>query len=75
MDSPRNDKIYDMNFSLQFVIDPKKILQYLLVLQQKNDKSQFLAKYGYSQNNWQQLQQDILTSSRPADTFRVGTTT
>ncbi|MGK7940987.1 MAG: DUF6883 domain-containing protein [Crocosphaera sp.] len=56
-----------MNFSLQFVVDPRKITQYLLVPKQKNDKSQFLAQYGYNQNNWQQLQQDILTSSRPAE--------
>jgi hypothetical protein len=56
-----------MNFSLQFVVDPRKITQYLLVHQKKNDKSQFLAQYGYTQNNWQQLQQDILTSSVPAE--------
>jgi hypothetical protein len=47
---------------LLFVIDPKKITQYLLVPQKKNDKSQFLAQYSYMQNNWQQLQQDILNS-------------
>ncbi|MDJ0658336.1 MAG: hypothetical protein QNJ42_02485 [Crocosphaera sp.] len=56
-----------MNFSLQFAVDSRKITQYLLVSKTKNDKSQFLAQYGYTQNNWQQLQQDILTSSRPAE--------
>lgn len=56
-----------MNFSLQFIVDPRKITQYLLVPQNKNDKSRFLANYGYTQDNWQQLQQDILTASHPAE--------
>jgi hypothetical protein len=56
-----------MNFSLHFIVDLRKITQYLLVPQNNNDKSQFLAKYGYTQDNWQQLQQDILTASHPAE--------
>lgn len=56
-----------MNFSLKFTIDPQKITHYLLIPQENNDKSKFLAQYGYTQQNWQQLYQDILNASQPTE--------
>jgi len=56
-----------MNFSLKFVINPLKITNYLLIFQENSDKSQFLTEYGYTQQNWQRLQQDILKASYPSE--------
>jgi hypothetical protein len=41
------------------VISPAKLRDYLLVLLPKDDKSQYLAKGGYTQDNWLQLEQDL----------------
>ena len=40
-------------------IAPEKITGYLLVKKQKNDKSAFLAKLGYTMENWNDLLEDI----------------
>ena len=44
------------------VIQDRKITHYLLTFQEKDDKSQFLAKAGYTLQNWQQLKEDILNA-------------
>jgi hypothetical protein len=41
------------------IISPEKITGYLLKWQPDNDKSQFLARAGYSSDNWHRLVEDI----------------
>ena len=41
------------------IIAKEKLTEYLLIRQQQNDKSRFLAQAGYTLENWQQLEQDI----------------
>jgi hypothetical protein len=43
------------------IISREKISEYLLKWQPDNDKSQFLARAGYSSDNWQRLLEDIRT--------------
>jgi hypothetical protein len=55
----------------------EKLTNYLLLLLPKDDKSQFLAKAGYSLENWQRLLQDLRSQvlSQPAEfveTVRYG---
>jgi hypothetical protein len=49
-----------MQISSRLVIQDQKITQYLLIFQEKDDKSQFLANAGYTLQNWEQLKADIL---------------
>ncbi|MEQ8752177.1 MAG: hypothetical protein RID09_01505 [Coleofasciculus sp. G1-WW12-02] len=60
------------------IIAEEKLTKYLLVPLPKDDKSQFLAKAGYTLANWQQLEQDLRAQvlTQPAeqiDTNRYGT--
>ena len=41
------------------VIASKKLTEYLLIHLPKDDKSEYLAKGGYTLDNWQQLEQDL----------------
>jgi hypothetical protein len=41
------------------IIAPEKITEYLLIHLPKDDKSEYLAKGGYTLDNWQQLEQDL----------------
>jgi hypothetical protein len=59
------------------VISPAKLKDYLLVLLPKDDKSQYLAQGGYTQDNWLQLEKDlrqqILTlEATPTTTTKYG---
>jgi hypothetical protein len=49
------------------VITREKITDYLLKWQPDNDKSTFLARAGYSPDNWEQLLEDILTQILPVE--------
>jgi hypothetical protein len=49
------------------IISPEKITEYLLRWQPDNDKSQFLARAGYSSDNWQRLLEDIRTQILPTE--------
>ena len=49
-----------MEMSSRLVIQDQKITHYLLIFQEKDDKSQFLANFGYTLQNWEQLKTDIL---------------
>jgi hypothetical protein len=40
-------------------IPAEKLKDYLLVQKEKNDKSAFLLKLGYTKENWNELQDDI----------------
>lgn len=44
----------------KLVIQNEKLTRYLLMYQHKDDKSKFLADYGYTLENWEILKQDIL---------------
>jgi hypothetical protein len=41
------------------IIAPAKLTNYLLIYRPVDDKSKFLARAGYSLNNWQQLETDL----------------
>ncbi|GJQ24460.1 hypothetical protein BIY37_00170 [Candidatus Brocadia sapporoensis] len=41
------------------LIAHEKLIQYLLVPRKRNDKSQWLAKAGYTLENWQLLESDL----------------
>lgn len=43
----------------EIILDSRKITHYLLVWKAESDKSAFLNKLGYTQNNWDELEQDI----------------
>ena len=45
----------------ELILDPRKITEYLLVWKPKSDKSGFLNKLGYTQENWEVLREDILS--------------
>ena len=47
------------------VIATEKIIDYLLKWQPDNDKSKFLARAGYSAENWRRLLEDIRTQILP----------
>jgi hypothetical protein len=55
------------------IIAAEKLTKYLLVLLPKDDKSQFLAKAGYTLENWQQLEKDLRTQvlTQPAIQIEV----
>lgn len=43
------------------LIAAEKLTKYLLVLRKRNDKSRWLAKVGYTLENWQLLEKDLRT--------------
>lgn len=49
------------------IISPEKITEYLLKWQPDNDKAQFLARTGYSSENWQWLLEDIRAQILPIE--------
>lgn len=55
------------------IIAEEKLTNYLLVPLPKDDKSQFLARAGYTLDNWQQLEQDLRTQvlTQPAEQIEV----
>jgi hypothetical protein len=57
------------------IISPEKITEYLLKLQPDNDKSQFLARAGYSLENWQRLLEDIRSQILPNEAELMRKTT
>ncbi|MEM9213708.1 MAG: DUF6883 domain-containing protein [Cyanobacteria bacterium P01_F01_bin.150] len=50
-------------------IPEAKLTQYLLIPLPKDDKSKFLAKAGYTLDNWEKLEEDLQTQvlSQPAE--------
>ncbi|EAZ91696.1 hypothetical protein CY0110_26233 [Crocosphaera chwakensis CCY0110] len=46
--------------SSNLVIEDAKLTRYLLIYQRKDDKSKYLAQYGYTLDNWQVLKLDII---------------
>ncbi|GIX47641.1 MAG: hypothetical protein KatS3mg131_1852 [Candidatus Tectimicrobiota bacterium] len=41
------------------IISPEKLLHYLLLFREENDKSRFLATAGYTSANWEALARDL----------------
>ena len=56
-----------MTLSENAIITREKITDYLLKWQPDNDKSQFLARAGYSLNNWHRLLEDIRNQILPVE--------
>lgn len=56
-----------MKISVNATITREKITDYLLKRQPDNDKSKFLARAGYSSDNWQRLLEDIRTQILPTE--------
>ncbi len=56
------------------VIQDKKITNYLLVYQPKDDKSEYLGLAGYSSHNWQTLKRDILNAVNGSEVAEVVST-
>lgn len=48
-----------MKLPKNVIISKDKITRYLLVAKKRNDKSRWLAKAGYSLDNWEALETDI----------------
>jgi hypothetical protein len=48
-----------MKLSENTLISPEKLTDYLLVFKKRNDKSQWLAKLGYTIENWKVLEYDL----------------
>ncbi len=66
-----------MKLSKQAIIAQEKITNYLLTEKKKNDKSKWLARAGYTLENWQVLENDlrnqILTlEARPKEMTNYG---
>lgn len=56
-----------MKLSPDAIIAQAKLTQYLLKLLPQDDKSKFLAQAGYTQENWQQLENDLREQILPLD--------
>jgi hypothetical protein len=54
-------------------IPQEKLVRYLLVLKQRNDKSQFLAKAGFTQENSETLRSAIALLIQSAEAVEDGT--
>lgn len=56
-----------MKFPYTTLIAEAKLTQYLLKPLPEDDKSKFLAKAGYTQENWQQLERDLREQILPLE--------
>lgn len=56
------------------VIEDKKVRDYLLVPQSRNDKSQFLERAGYVKEEWEKLVSDIRSQLLPHEAVFQETT-
>lgn len=56
------------------IISSEKLTQYLLIPKKRNDKSQWLAKAGYTIQNWQILEKDLRKQILINDAIPIGKT-
>ncbi len=56
-----------MKLSIETVITPEKIINYLLIAKKRNDKSKWLNDAGYTQENWQIFENDLRTQILSCD--------
>lgn len=54
------------------MIASAKLTKYLLIWREVDDKSKFLAKAGYGQENWQQLEADLRNQILPLEAVPSG---
>ncbi|MGV0028367.1 DUF6883 domain-containing protein [Phormidesmis priestleyi] len=60
-----------MRMPFGLIVQDQKLTEYLLVFQEKDDKSGYLALAGYTLENWQLLKQDILKATEGAEVAQV----
>jgi len=63
-----------MKLPLDSLIAQEKLKDYLLTPKKRNDKSQWLAKAGYSVKNWQLLENDLRAQILSLDTTPIDKT-
>ncbi|MCL5031560.1 MAG: hypothetical protein M1480_21355 [Bacteroidetes bacterium] len=63
-----------MKLSSSAIITPEKIKEYLLSQRKRNDKSKWLAKAGYTLENWNELETDLRTQILNKDAVYTDTT-
>jgi hypothetical protein len=56
------------------IIQSEKLTRYILVYQEKADKSQYLVSAGYSLKNWQVLKEDRIQAVEGAEVAEVKST-
>ena len=56
------------------LIAQEKLIQYLLVQRKRNDKSQWLAKAGYTLENWRLLENDLRNQILSLDAILIENT-
>lgn len=56
-----------MQMPSDLIIQDRKLTHYLLIYQAEDDKSEFLARAGYTLQNWQLLKRDILSAMEEAE--------
>ncbi|MDO8365304.1 MAG: hypothetical protein Q7T20_00815 [Saprospiraceae bacterium] len=56
-----------MKLTADIIIAREKLTNYLLQWRTVSDKSRYLAKAGYTSENWETLQQDIIEQILPHD--------
>ena len=61
-----------MKLPKDVVIAEEKLTSYLLVWQERNDKSAFLAKAGYELSNWETLYEDLQAFAQTAEAESEG---
>lgn len=60
-----------MKLSIETVITPEKIINYLLIAKKRNDKSKWLNDAGYTQENWQRFENDLRTQILSLDAVQT----
>ena len=63
-----------MQMPLGWIIQDRKLTHYLLIYQARDDKSEFLARAGYTLQNWKLLRRDILGAMEEAEVVEVTST-
>ena len=63
-----------MQMPLGWIIQDRKLTHYLLIYQARDDKAEFLARAGYTLQNWRLLRRDILGAMEEAEVVEVTST-
>ncbi|AIE75893.1 MULTISPECIES: DUF6883 domain-containing protein [unclassified Synechocystis] len=63
-----------MKLAQDSIITQEKLTDYLLKRLPKDDKSQYLARAGYTRSNWRQLEQDLRQQILTLDAIPTGKT-
>ena len=63
-----------MKLTGNILISHEKLIQYLLVPRKRNDKSQWLARAGYTLGNWRLLENDLRNQILSLDVIHIENT-